>query len=605
MRKLIAAIAISVLLILAGCNGKPNESTNRVPNPPFEGSLPEDVYVTKNPPGFYGGQMVLDLPTEPRTLNVIRATDEYSTGLLWYHHFRCLVDLRNGDAKPDYDPGLCKKYESSADAKEWTFYLRKGIKWSDGEPFTADDVLFTYEVTTADPNKIDTAARDIFIEGEDENGNPLFPKLEKIDDHTVRFKLNSPNSGFLTSIFNLYLIPKHKWEQSWKEGTFRERMGVNEDPANMVGLGPFRLKEYVPSQRVVLERNPYFWKVDSKNQRLPYLDRLVFVITKDFNTIQSKFESGEIDVMSRVQASDYARVQGLASDNVTVVDLGATLDTRYFTFNRNNYSDPRTGKPYVAPWKQKLFRDQKFRQAISYAIDREGLINTVFFGRGEPLYSFVSTGDKLWYTDDIMKYPYNPGRAKELLAEIGLKDTNGDGILEDTEGHPVEFTINTNNNNPLRVQTVAFLAQKFKDVGIKANSAPLLMNDVLEMLQSTFNFDAIALAFVGGVPPDPINSKNILLSSGLNHASFPLQKTPSTEWEAEIDDLVRKIEMTIDLEERKRMYARIQRIWSEQLPEIYLVSEKEAVAYRTKFANIQPSVMRPRLTWNVEEIYLK
>lgn len=605
MQKLIAAIAISVLLVLAACNGKPDQSTNRTPNPPFEGALPEDVYATKGQPGFYGGQMVLDLPTEPRTFNVVRATDEYTTAILWYHLFRCLIDLRNGDDPPDYDYGVCKNYESSADAKEWTFYLRKGVKWSDGEPFTADDVTFSYEVTTADPDKIDTAARDIFIEGEDENGTPRFPKLEKIDDHTVRFKLSNPNAGFLTAIFNLYLIPKHKWEQSWRDGTFRERMSVNEDPANMVGLGPFRLKEYVPSQRVVLERNPYFWKVDSQNQRLPYLDRIIFVITKDFNTIQSKFEAGELDVMSRVQASDYSRVKGLASDAITVVDLGATLDTRYFTFNLNTYSDPRTGKPYLAPWKQKLFRNQKFRQAVSYAIDREGLINTVFFGRAEPLYSFVSPGDKFWYADDIMKYPYNPDLAKQLLAEIGLKDTNGDGILEDAEGHAVEFTINTNNNNPIRVNTIAFLIQNFQAVGIKANSAPIPMNNVLEMVQSTFNFDAITLAWIGGVPPEPTNSKNIILSSGLNHVSFPLQKTPSTPWEAEVDDLMHKLERTVDLEERKRMFARIQRIWSEQLPEIYLVAEKEAVAYRNKFANIRPSVMRPRLTWNSEEVYLK
>lgn len=605
MRKLITLVVISVLTALSACNGGKPPATNRTPNPPFEGAAPEEAYVAKNEPGLYGGQMVLDLPTEPRTFNVARATDEYSTGILWYHHFRCLIDFRNGDEPADYDSGLCTKYESSPDAREWTFYLRKGIRWSDGAPFTADDVLFSYEVATGDPNKIDSAVRDIFVEGQDENGNPLFPQLEKIDDHTVRFKLGNPNASFLTAIFNLYLIPKHKWEQSWKDGTFRERMSVNEDPANMVGLGPFRLKEYVPSQRVVLERNPHFWKVDSRGQRLPYLDRLVFVITKDFNTIQSKFEAGEIDAMSRVQASDFARVQGLASDMVTVVDLGATLDSRYFALNRNTYSDPKTGKPYLAPWKQKLFGDQRFRQAISYAIDREGLANTVFFGRAEPLYSFVTRADKLWYTDDIMKYPHNPERAKELLAEIGLKDTNGDGFLEDSEGHTVEFAINTNNNNPIRVQTVAFLTKNFEAVGIKANPAPLPMNNIIEFTQSTFNFDAINLAWVGGVPPDPTNAKNIMLSSGLNHVSFPLQKTPSTEWEAEIDDLVRKLELTLDIEERKQMYARIQRIWSEQLPEIHLVAEKEAVAYRNKFANIRPSVMRPRLTWNVEEIYLK
>jgi peptide/nickel transport system substrate-binding protein len=534
---------------------------------------------------------------------VVLADDEHTTGVLWYHVHRCLVDYRNGDDPPAYEPGLCTRYEPSADGKEWTFYLRKGVLWSDGQPFTADDVVFTYSVVL-DERLEQTSSRDIFLEGRDENNKPIYPRLEKIDDYTVRFRLSKPNVEFLDVLFNLYLIPKHKWEKSWKEGKFGEQMSVGSKLEDNVSLGPYRLKEYAAGERVVLERNPYYWKVDSAGNRLPYLDRLIFVISKDFNTIQSKFLAGELDAMGRVRSSDYANVKAKESQEIKVVDIGATIDTRWMVLNQNTGLDPK-GKPWVEPWKQKLYRNQKFRQALSYAIDREGLANTVYVGRAEPLYSFVTPADKNWYTKDIQTYPYNPELARQMLAELGLKDTNGDRFLEDPEGHTVEIVIHTNSNNEARVNTANFIAQHFQAVGIKSSAAPLPSNSIFGMLDSKFDFDAIVLGWVGGIPPGPTNSKNTLLSSASRHVCFPSQKTPSTEWEARIDDLMRKIEETVDASERKRMFGEVQRIWSEQLPEINLVVEKEGIAYKNKFGNIRPSPLRPRLTWNAEEIYIK
>ncbi len=606
MKRVIFAWLLSLSLLAAACSTPtPVPNANRQPNPPFQGDLPAEPYRTKGEPGLYGGQMILELPADLQTLNIVRATDEFSTYVLWYHLYRCLIDYRNGDEQPDYDAGISTKWETSADGKEWTFYLRKGVRWSDGQPFTADDVLFTYEVATSDPDKIDSAIRDVFNEGTDESGKAIYPELIKIDDHTIKFRLHKINGQFLDALFNLYLMPKHQWEAAWKDGSFRNRLSISDDPKATVGLGPFRLVEYTPGQRVVMERNPYYWKVDSKGQRLPYLDRLIFVIGQDFNALQAKFEAGEIDVLSRVRANDYANVKRLESDAVKVIDIGVNSDSRWLVINRNTGSDPKTGKPYLAPWKQKLFRDQRFRQAVSYAIDREGLANTVYVGRAEPLYSFVTPAERLWYSDDIMKYPHNPARAKELLADIGLKDANNDGMLEDAEGHAVEVVLTTNSNNTARVASAAFIAENLKAVGIGARSEPVPSTAIIPALQSNFNYDIIVFGWVGGVPPGPINTKNITLSSSINHTSFPSQKTPSSDWEARTDELVGKIDTTVDLAERRKMYAEIQRIWSEQLPEIYLVAEKDGIAYKNKFGNIRPSTMRPRVTWNVEEIYLK
>jgi peptide/nickel transport system substrate-binding protein len=295
----------------------------------------------------------------------------------------------------------------------------------------------------------------------------------------------------------------------------------------------------------------------------------------------------------------------MEGSEIKVEDVGVTHDTNWMAFNQNTLSNPKTGKPFVTPWKLRLFRDQRFRQAVSFAIDREGIANTIYAGRGVPIYSFVTPGDKYWYSDDIMKYPYDPARARQLLADIGLEDSNGDGLLEDAEGHTVEFTINPNAQNAQRTSAAAFIARNLKDVGLKANLSPLATNVISNMLQVTFDFDAIVLGWQTGVPPGPINAKNILSSSAQLHVCFPNQSKPSSEWEARVDELVKEIDASADEAQRKQMFGEIQRIWSEQLPEINFVAQKEAVAYKTKFHNVKPTVLPPRLTWNCEEIYVK
>ncbi|HYV07891.1 MAG TPA: ABC transporter substrate-binding protein, partial [Blastocatellia bacterium] len=330
-----------------------------------------------------------------------------------------------------------------------------------------------------------------------------------------------------------------------------------------------------------------------------------YVIVKDFNTIQAKFEAGEIDVMTRVRPQDYALVKRMESDAVKVEDVGVSYDTNWMVFNQNTGANPKSRRPFVAPWKLRLFRDQRFRQAVSFAIDREGIARTVFSSRAAPMYSFVSPGDKFWYTDDVMKYPLDPARSREMLASLGLKDNNGDGFLEDSEGHTVEFTIQTNSSNSQRVETASFIARNLKDVGIKANVSAVTLGVIQTLMVESFDFDAIVLGWQIFPPPGPTNTKNTLLSSGYNHASFPNQLKPSTEWEARIDDLIQKTETSPELAERKKLYAEVQRIWAEQLPETNLLAAIEAVAYRSKFGNIHASPLPPRVTWNCEEIFVR
>jgi len=320
MRKAFICAALSALMALVACKPGGVGGPSGTPNPPFAGDLPQDAYVFQGEPGVYGGQLVLDLKNDPASFNIINITDENSAYLLYYHVFRWLIDFRNGGDLPDFDAGLCTGWENSPDLKQWTFHLRRGVRWSDGEPFNADDVMFTWDVIRDE--KVDNAIRDVFKEGADANGKPTYPQLDRLDDYTVRFTLQGPNAMFLDQMVNFFPIPKHKWESAWREGRFNEVMKLTDNLDDIVSIGPFRLKEYTPGQRVVLERNPYFWKVDKKGQRLPYLDRLIFIIAKDFTTVQAKFEAGEIDMLARVRAEDYAQVKKLESDQVGIQDIG-------------------------------------------------------------------------------------------------------------------------------------------------------------------------------------------------------------------------------------------------------------------------------------------
>src|SRR5205085_5300180 len=369
MRRVFIFAVIVVLMTIAACKPGGVGGPSGTPNPPFAGEVPQDAYVFQGEPGVYGGQLVLDLKNDPATFNIITANDENSAYLLYYHVFRWLIDFRNGGDLPDFDSGLCTGWENSPDLKQWTFHLRRGVRWSDGEPFNADDMILTWDVIRDE--KVENAIRDVFKEGADASGKPTYPQLDRLDDYTVRFTLQGPYAMFLDQMVNFFPIPKHKWETAWREGRFNEVMKLTDNLDDIVSLGPFRLKEYTPGQRVVLERNPYFWKVDKKGQRLPYLDRLIFIIARDFTTVQAKFEAGEIDMLARVRAEDYAQVKKLESADIGVQDVGVVHDTQWVVFNQNTLDNPQTHKPYLAPWKQRLFRDLRFRQAAAYATDRD------------------------------------------------------------------------------------------------------------------------------------------------------------------------------------------------------------------------------------------
>jgi peptide/nickel transport system substrate-binding protein len=527
----------------------------------------EELLVTSSAPGRRGGSLYLATVGTPTTLNAAMANDTASTRLI----AALYAPLVGYDAVAQQTTdGLAKSYTVSDDGLVWTFHLRKGVRWSDGVPFDADDVVFSFGIVF-DPN-VPTSLHSTF-----EQSDGTFPKIEKLDAHTVRLTFTEVNALTLENFGSVYLLPRHKLSKAYDDGGFVTTLGVETDPKDVVGLGPFRVKEVVLSgidDRVVVERNPYYWKQDRRGQRLPYLDEVVFRVVPDMNAALLAFQSGESD-MHVLRPEEYKLLgRDEATGGYKTHNLGAGLNVTYLLFNRNDPKSSETGDlDPLQVAERRWFSNVKFRQAISHAIDRARIVKEVYYGKAEPVSTFVTPGNALWYDPSAaVRYPRDLKRAKQLLAEIDILDRDGDGRLEDVEGNPIEFTIRTNSNNPSRVMTVALIAEDLKKLGITARVEPVPFGTMVEMLQDSHDFDAVVGGWQSGNPPDPILMKQIILSSGRLHYGRPLQPEPATEWERKIDGLMYQNQRTRDLTRRQRQFSEIQRLWSENLPEIDLVA---------------------------------
>ncbi len=477
--------------------------------------------------------------------------------------------------------GLADWWTNSPDGKTWTFRLRKNLHWSDGAPLTADDVVFTWDVIY-NP-KINNVVRDQFIV----DGKKF--AVTKVDDLTVKVVTPEVYAPFLENFgAGVPIIPKHILEQTVANGTFTSAYGTDTPARNIVGSGPFIIKEYKPSQYTLLARNPYFFEVDTNGQRLPYLDNVIYTVVPDMNAVSLRMLTGESDADDFILPYDYDRFKAAAAKGrFKLEEPGIGLENSFFWFNENTGANANTGKPYVDPVKLKWFRNVKFRQACSYAIDREAIIQSIFSGRAAPAYGFVTPGNKKWYDPNIKKYPHDVAKARELLKEIGIEDRNGDGIAEDADGHPIEFVLNTNTGNDARGKIAVLIQSDLKKLGFKVIFQPVEFNTLVNKIDDTYDYDCVLLGLAGG-GTDPSSSMNVIKSSSFTHQWFPRQKTPSTEWEARLDYLMDAQMKTLDFAERKKDFDEVQEILAEQVPMIFTVTPMYYAAIRSDIGNVRP-----------------
>jgi peptide/nickel transport system substrate-binding protein len=578
-----------LILVLSGCSRTPSNGAAARPNHP----KPEEPFVFQGAPGVYGGRVVVTTLGPPKSFNPMTANETSSNDIIGRLVFEGLTGYDN--VTQEVTPGLASRWETSPDGRVWTFHLRKGIRWSDGTPITADDVIFTSQVLL--DTTIHASASDlVHVEGKP-------PVFEKVDDATVRISLPTTYGPFIHVISSVRILPRHVLESAWTAGRFGSTWGVDTAPDSIVSSGPFRVAAYVPNESVTLKPNFWYYKVDSKNQRLPYIDELVFRVVPDQNAEVVTFRAGGSDGLY-VRAEDYKSMKdGEAAGNYTVLDLGMEFGSNLLWFNLKD-GRRENGKPFIDPVKQAWFRNVHFRKAVAHAIDKESIVRNVYYGLAEPLHGPIPTANRLWYNEGVTKYTFDLEKAKALLAEGGFRDTDGDGIVEDPKGNRVSFRIGTSASNKERVATGTMIVEDLRKIGIDAQFTPLDFNAIVTAIQQTFDYEAMILGGTGGTPPDPVMMVNTLKSSGRMHYWNPNQRTPSTPWEAEVDSLVDAQMKINDHAERKRLMDRVQEIYAEQVPAIFTVSKKGFVAVRNRVKNARPSIFRPWVVWNADELYV-
>jgi peptide/nickel transport system substrate-binding protein len=598
-------LALVAFLFVGGCGGRRTEQAAGYKDeiaPPAEPLIQDFSTV-----GRHGGRFVIGQTNDPRTFNGMMANETSSTDIT------NLIDaflVRFDNGTQEFVPELAKSWEVSPDGIRWTFHLRRGAAFSDGHPITAEDVLFTFQVVYDE--KLHPSAQDL-VKADGKNFEVSAP-----DSHTVVINTIKPNSMLLDALCqgSLSIIPKHALEGAYKDGSFASAFNVGTPVDKIVGGGPFRVAQYVPGEKTVLGRNPHYYGYDKNNQRLPYLDELVFLIVPDQDAADMKFRSAELDGLDNIKPENYQWYQdNQQRGNFTFYDLGPALSSNFLWFNLNKVQPPlpgakvppgkRVGDSFVDPVKYAWFNNPVFRRAVAMAVDRDAMIPSIFFGSAEKSWSLASRGNKRWYVPDLPHYDYNPTEAKRLLASLGYRDGNGDGVLEDTHGNAMTFSVKTNADNTIRVAMANFIKDDLAKVGIRLILNPIDFNTLITNLRADFQYDAILLGLQSGVPPSPASGQNFWRSSGGTHNFFMRQQKPATPEEARIDKLLDDILMSQDASTQYAHYKEMQTILNQQSWLIWLPILKVKLPVSNRFGNVQPSIMAHRLLWNADRLYVK
>jgi peptide/nickel transport system substrate-binding protein len=578
----------SVLAIAIACAGAFSSSVARAAASDVQPA--EQPMVADNAPGHLGGKIVVALRSEPKTLNPVLAEDASSRDVI-----RCLtaglIDINRATQKTE--PALAKSWSVSPDGKQYTLHLRRGLRFSDGQPLDADDVVFSFDLYLDE--KIDSPQRDLLVVG----GKPI--AVTKIDAYTIRFELAQPYAAAERLFDGFAILPRHLLEKPYRAGTFSTSWGVAMSPGEFAGLGPFRLKEYVPGQRIVLDRNPYYWKQDRNGQRLPYVDQVVFLFVTSEDAQAIRFQSGETDLITRFSAENFAMLaKQQAARGYQLEDLGSGLEYNFLFFNLNDLSSKSL--PEIAR-KQPWFQDVRFRQAVSAAIDRDSLVRLVYGGRAAPLWTQVTPGNKLWIDPQIPHPVRSLERSRDLLKSAGFS-WKSDGSLVDSHGIAVEFSILTSSSSEQRVKISTLIQDDLKQVGIDAHVVTLEFHSMVNRLLTSYDYEAAVMGLVSG-DADPTSEMNVWMSNGDTHLWHPNQTRPATPWEAEMDRLMQEQLITLNYAKRRRIYDRVQEIVAEDLPVICLVGPDILVGASNRVHNLQPAVIEPYTLWNIDQLYVR
>jgi len=531
----------------------------------------------------FGGVLRVGIPSEPLTWNRLLVTDETSHQITARLHAAL---VRVNRVTQEIEPELAESWAFSADGRELTFRLRPGVSFSDGRPFTARDVAFTFQALR-DPAVSSPLGDSAMVDGQ-----PLVPEV--VDSQTVRFRLPRRTAVVERIFDSIPILPRHRLEPSLEEGAFVSEYAVGAPEDGIVGLGPFVLERYLPGQRVLLRRNPYYWKFTGEGERLPYLDGIAYEIVPDASARMLRFRSGELDILSPLSPEDFLSLRESGRSDLRLLDLGPGTATERIWFNLNPESP-------VSEVKRAWFREPRFRRAISLALDRTAISKVVYLNLASPAAGPVSPANHRWWNEKIEATPFDADRARELLAEAAFV-WDEEGGLVGPGGGRVRFTLLTNANNPYRVKAAAVMQEDLARIGVEMNLVPVDYASLIGRIIRTFDYNA-CLFSIEFTDPDPSAELPLWQSGSPFHVWHPAQDEPSTPWEARVDTLMRKQMLVTEYQARKALFDEVQSVVANELPVIDLVVPHALVGATGRVGNLEPTPFWDPI-WNGEEVYL-
>ena len=600
-----AAVCVALLTggLLGGCGGAGGGGSAFVDREP----LPADTMTTRmDELGRYGGRFVVGATASAKTFNPIMQNETSSNDVT----SQMFADLTDIDYVTQEDiPMLAKSWEFSDGGRTVTYHLRRGARFSDGHPITSDDVKFCFDVVM-DPRPADLhpSMQDALYM--DVGGKRVPFTYSAPDSYTFVVTAPGTDALILAHVANIRILPKHVLDAAYQAGRFASSYTTATPPESLVTSGPWRLKEHLENQQTVLTRNPYWFGVDMKGRRLPYLDEVVFRVAKDQDVAAQMFHAGELDGLDNVKAEDYKKYAAeQQAKGFVLYDTGPSFNTNFFWFNLNRVRKPEKGKkvgdPEADGYKYAWFANRDFRRAVSMAVDRDAIIRGPFYGYGTPGWGIFTAGNPRWYDSTLTAPDLNPEAAKRLLDQIGLKDRNGDGVREDAAGHPVSFSIVYNADNKLRQAMATLLQDDLAKVGIKVTPSGLDFNTMVTKTRHEFDYDACLMGLGSAVPSDPGMGPNFWKSGGLTHYWDIGQPHPDTRAEARIDSLFQVGINTTDLGARKAAYRQMAQLLNDECFVIWLPTIDLRIPVRNRFGNVHPSPMPHRILWNSAVLFDK
>jgi peptide/nickel transport system substrate-binding protein len=543
--------------------------------------------------GTRGGKLVYRVSSPPKTLNYLLANDEVSILTAFFLLNSRLVEFDH--STQTYVPGLAEAWTTDSDHRSVYVRLRDGLKFSDGQPLTSSDVAFTLEATYDERNKAEVFRDALLI-----NGKPITVKV--IDDRNLQFVLPETIAAPDNYLYNIAVLPRNALEADQKAGRFSEAWKITAPPASVVSSGPFVVASAAAGERIILKRNPYYWKRDPQGTQLPYLDELTLEVVPDPNQARVGLDQATIDIVDRIRPTDYASLLN-AGGTVRAFDLGPSLGVDYIWFNLN------PAKPDGArlnPAKLAWFSDAGFRRAISMAVDRESIARSTLQGLATPLYGVVSPANRVWADPDLPKIAYDLVQAASLLEKAGFtkRGTVDAPELFDAQGNRVEFSLLVPAESEPRKLMAAVIQEDLAKLGIRMQVVPIEFAAITNAWTKSYEYDAILLG-LSITDLEPSSYANLLLSSGDAHHWRPNQKSPPTEWEAKVDQLFAEQASESDPGKRKSKFYEIQRIMADALPVIPIVTRHVVSAANSRVGNFTPSPMFPYSMWNAQGLFIK